>query len=243
MDYLKAIARRKSRRSYMDTPIDEHKRRQIEDRIRDINECSGLCIRYIAEGAAAFEGFKHSYGMFKGVRALLVMAGPAQDAHLKEKVGYYGELLVLEATDMDLGTCWVGGTFDQQSRVLKQKPEESIVCVIPIGNVQAPALKERMVYKVAHRGGKTAKQMMRVQGEAPEWFLKGMQAVQQAPSARNTQKTLFTYDANGVQAKIADDYPFDLVDLGIAKLHFELAAGGCFETGNPGRYHRETPRP
>jgi len=39
---------------------------------------------------------------FKGVRSLLAMSGKKLDVILKEKVGYYGELLVLEATKMNL---------------------------------------------------------------------------------------------------------------------------------------------
>lgn len=39
-------------------------------------------------------------------------------AFLKEKVGYYGEQLILKVTELGLGSCWVGGTFDRPLRCL-----------------------------------------------------------------------------------------------------------------------------
>jgi len=43
------------------------------------------------------------------------MIGNKDDPNSQEKLGYYGELIVLQATEMRLGTCWVGGTFDRES--------------------------------------------------------------------------------------------------------------------------------
>ena len=45
----------------------------------------------------------------------LVFAGPENDPDLDEKCGYYGERIILTATTMGLGTCWVGGTYDRTS--------------------------------------------------------------------------------------------------------------------------------
>lgn len=45
------------------------------------------------------------------------------------------------------------------------------------------------------------------------------------------------YENNILSARIIDDYPMDLIDLGIAKRHFEIGAGGKFEFGNGGIYN------
>ena len=63
-----------------------------------------------------------------------------------------------------------------------------------------------------------------------------MRAVQKAPSTRNTQKVKFLYESGVLRASVPETGKFDLVDLGIAKLHFALAAGGRFEPGNGGVY-------
>ena len=51
------------------------------------------------------------YGKFSGISNYLAMIGPKSDEHLDEKIGYYGERLVLEAQMVGLNSCWVGLTF------------------------------------------------------------------------------------------------------------------------------------
>ena len=59
----------------------------------------------------------------------------------------------------------------------------------------------------------------------PDWFRKGMEAAQLAPTAVNQQKFLFTLsDGNTVTAKAIGGF-YDKVDLGIVKYHFEIGAG------------------
>ncbi|MCQ4638391.1 nitroreductase family protein [Anaerovorax odorimutans] len=236
MNITQAIEIRKSRRSYTGTPIEASKISLLKSRIDEYNQKSGLTVRFMENGGAAFAGIRKSYGLFKGVRSLFIMKGPADDPDLKEKIGYYGELLVLEATALGLGTCWVGGTFDSSG--IRKAPGEELVCVITVGNVpQDETLRERMLYKAIHRKTKSIGEMSEVIGEPPLWLKKGMKAVQKAPSTRNTQKVLFLYKAGILRASVPDTYRFDYVDLGIAKLHFELAAGGKFDLGNSARYY------
>lgn len=235
MTITQAIERRKSRRTYCRKPIRPELAALLRSRIDEYNQKSGLTIRLVEKGRSAFANIRKSYGMFKGVQSFFVMKGPAVDPHLKEKIGYYGELLVLEATALGLGTCWVGGTFDPAG--IRKSSGEELVCVIAVGPVpDSETVKEQLLYKAIHRRTKTIEELSIISGEPPAWFQKGMKAVQKAPSTRNTQKVLFTYDNGLLQAAVPDTARFDLVDLGIAKLHFSLAAGGRFEIGNGGSY-------
>ncbi len=234
MNILQAIEVRKSRRTYLPTPIEPRSIALLKSRIEEYNIRSGLTIRFLENGKSAFAGIRKSYGLFKGVRSLFVMKGPKSVPHLKEKIGYYGELLVLEATVLGLGTCWVGGTFDKNS--IRTALEEEFVCVITVGNVpEQETKKERLIYKVIHRKTKTIQELLEITGDCPTWLKRGMKAVQKAPSTRNTQKVRFLYEQGNLYAQVPETYPFDLVDLGIAKLHFELAAGGRFAAGNGGK--------
>lgn len=236
MNITQAIEIRKSRRAYLKNPIGETKIAVLKSRIEEYNQKSGLTMRFMENGNAAFSGIRKSYGMFSGVRSLFILKGPASDPDLKEKIGYFGELLVLEAAALGLGTCWVGGTFDASG--IRRAPGEELVCVITVGNTpQDETLKERLIYKAIHRKTKSIGEMSEVIGEPPQWLKQGMKAVQKAPSTRNTQKVLFLYKAGVLRASVPDTYKFDQVDLGIAKLHFELAAKGRFELGNGGRYY------
>ena len=60
--------------------------------------------------------------------------------------------------------------------------------------------------------------------ETPDWFKKAMEAVMLAPTAINQQKFVFYLDGNNVEAKTLLGF-YAKIDLGIAKLHFEIGAG------------------
>lgn len=239
MNLIQAIEIRKSRRTYDPSPILPRQAALLKSRIDEYNQKSGLSIRFLEDGSFAFSGIRKSYGLFSGVRSLFVMKGPAGDPNLREKIGYFGELLTLEATVLGLGTCWVGGTFDSSG--IRKREDEELVCVITVGKVpSSQSLRERLIYKAIHRKTKSIREMCQLQGQPeppfPAWLKTAMKAVQKAPSTRNTQKVVFL-EKNGIlQAYVPDTYKFDRVDLGIAKLHFELAAGGHFELGNGGAY-------
>ncbi|MBQ9179184.1 MAG: hypothetical protein IJ132_00085 [Firmicutes bacterium] len=58
-----------------------------------------------------------------------------------------------------------------------------------------------------------------------------------APSAQTRQPVKFHCDGEAVTARVKEENRYDLVDLGIAKLHFEIGAGGgTWEFGNGGLF-------
>ena len=75
---------------------------------------------------------------------------------------------------------------------------------------------------------------------APAWFAAGIEAVQRAPSAANKQGVRFRWEADGaVRGEMTREGSFALVDLGIAKLHFELGAhGGAWTWGDGGVFEK-----
>lgn len=163
------------------------------------------------------------------------MKGKKELINLKEKVGYYGEAFILAITDLGLGTCWVGGTFDRDELFVEDS--EELVCVVLVGKVAAPSLTEKMMRSATHRKVKSIEERIVSDQPLPPWLQNGMKAVLLAPSAKNTQKAVFKYENNILSAGIAEDYAMDLIDLGIAKKHFEMEAGGKFEFGNGGVFH------
>ncbi|OPX43419.1 nitroreductase family protein [Ruminiclostridium hungatei] len=237
MDYLKAIEKRVSTRNYLGIGIDKEKLSVLTDEIDDGNKKFGLSISFLEDGSNAFNTFGKSYGMFKGVRSLIVMKGPQNDIHLKEKLGYVGEKVILKATSLGLGTCWVGGSFERQNPIFAVSEGEEFVCVITIGIV---AEKKSLIGNVINKikRPKAIEAFYTSDNAVPDWFIAGINAVQKAPSARNSQKVQFSYNDCIVRASVPDSYRFDLVDLGIAKLHFELAAGGSFSLGNNSKFQR-----
>ena len=236
MTDLEAVERRISRRSYLETPLEPFTSGALLTLVGEYNRRAGLRVELVREGAEAFRGFRRSYGMFSGVNSYFAMAGRRADLCLREKVGYWGEKLVLEATRLGLGTCWVGGTFDRAACPCRLLPDEELVCVITVGHVSAElGGKERFV----HRSTKPLEALYDAGGETPpDWFAAGMRAVRRAPSALNRQPVRFVWRDGAVSASVPD-YASQAVDLGIAKLHFEIGAGGgSWKPGSGGAYLR-----
>lgn len=230
-----AIENRVSRRKFEKEPIADREKENIISLINRINEVSGLTMAFLEDGSGAFQKLRKSYGLFTNVRSLILMKGKKEDKHLKEKIGYYGEDLILAITDLGLGTCWVGGTFDKDEITVNEN--EELACIAVVGKVAAPSLKEKIVQLASHRKVKNMEERIVSDQPLPQWVQNGMKAVLLAPNARNTQKATFKYENNILSAQITDDYSMDLIDLGIAKKHFEIEAGGKFELGNGGIFH------
>ncbi len=230
-----AIENRVSRRKFEKESITNWEKEKIISLIGQLNEESGLTMAFMEDGGGAFGKLRKSYGLFTNVRSLILMKGKKGDKDWKEKIGYYGEDLVLAITDLGLGTCWVGGTFDKDELTIDSG--EELACVVVVGKVAAPSLTEKMVRSAAHRKVKSRKERILSDQALPQWVQNGMKAVLLAPSAKNTQKVMFKYENSILSAQIVDDYSMDLIDLGIAKKHFEIEAGGKFEFGNGGIFH------
>lgn len=239
MTLSEAIDKRISRRTYLETPIEQEKLDKLEMLIERYNNESDLSMQLILNGSNAFNGLRKSYGMFRGVQKLIVLKGKKSDLFLKEKAGYFGEFLVLEATAMDLGTCWVGASFDKSDKVLDIKDDEDLACVITLGNTPTNnTFKEDMIRKMSHGKARSLEYFYTSDAISPDWFLKGMAAVRKAPSAMNRQKYKFSYENEKIIVSSENSAPYDMIDLGIAKAHFVIACGGHFPFGNNAEYQR-----
>ena len=225
MTLFEAAKIRISRRAYIPELLSDEKKSALQKIIDGICERSGLRIILMENGEDCFSLMK-SYGMFSGVKSYFALAGRADDERLHEKVGYYGEELVLEATRLGLGTCWVAGSYDKASTDIGLADGEALVCVISVGEIkEAENLKEKFISGIIKTKRKSASQMSKNLDSSPEWFKKGMDCVVNAPSARNMQPVVFEYTPDGVGTELLGSYSVNRIDLGIAEYHFELGSG------------------
>jgi hypothetical protein len=117
MTLFEAIGARHSVRKYKEEPIPDEVLATLRNKVWEINKDTGLHVQLVTDEPRAFGGFKStsgllSYGAFTGVRNYFVMAGKKGD-DLDEKIGYYGEQLVLLAQTLGLNTCWVGLSYSK----------------------------------------------------------------------------------------------------------------------------------
>ena len=218
-----AIDARQSRRRYNGMPLCEEHARILETCVQEINAESGLYIQLIQNSP---ETFSKSFCGIKGTGSLFAVVGDEDMPYLLEKVGYYGEKLVLEATRLGLGTCWVSFTYDKDKCPCVIKPGQRLVMVIAVGEVaEEHHHEDEFGQQISHRNSRPIDYMYTSEGEPPAWFIEGMKAVAKAPSNLNAQPVKFFYSPSKIIAYV-DGVPVNQnIDLGIAELHFEIASG------------------
>ena len=153
------------------------------------------------------------YGKFSGVQNYIALVGPKSPS-LDETLGYYGEQLVLRAQELGLNTCWVAMTHGKSRAEIARGEKQ--VCLIALGYGSTTG--------VAHKS-KALPELCNVRDEMPEWFLRGMEAAQLAPTAMNQQKFFLELRTDGGVTASSGKGFYTQLDLGIVKYHFELGSG------------------
>lgn len=214
MEILEAMRNRHSVRAYTDRKIDENTLAALRAEIDACNREGGLHFQLVTGEPKAFGGRMAHYGHFSGVHNYIALIG-RKAPNLEEKIGYYGERLVLLAQTLGLNTCWVALTYSKSKARCTIDCGEKLVCVLALGYGATQG--------VPHKS-KAASAVSRCTGEAPAWFTRGVEAALLAPTAVNQQSFLLTLHGDQVLAKSTGGF-YAKVDLGIVKYHFELAAG------------------
>lgn len=212
MDMLEIMKARHSVRQYKNKKIENGKREALLALAKECNEESGLHIQVIFDEPKCFDSFRAHYGKFSGVENYIALVGK-KGADLEEKVGYYGEKLVLKAQELGLNTCWVAMTHGKSTAEIRKG--EKLACIIALGYGSTQG--------VAHKN-KTVEQLCNGGTDMPDWFSKGMEAAMLAPTAMNQQKFYFTLENERVSAKAGKGF-YAKMDLGIVKYHFEVVTG------------------
>ena len=221
MTILEAIKARHSVRAYKDQPLSEEIVKVLEDEIVKLNKEGQLHIQLICNEPKAFQGTLAKYGKFRNANNYLVMAGQrAED--LDERIGYYGEHLVLLAQTLGLNTCWVGLSYSKVPGTYVLEEGEKITCYIALGYGETQGVGHKI---------KTVEQVSNASDATPSWFRKGVEVALLAPTAVNQQKFSFEYvgmSNNRHQVRAKKGFSmigYTQMDLGIAKYHFEIGAG------------------
>ena len=212
MNIIEAIHARHSVRTYIDRPIADDIVARLRALIADYNAASGLNMQLVTGDPDTFDCFWAHYGKFSCVTNYIVLIG---DPDAAELCGYYGEKLVLEAQMMGLNTCWVGLSYKKVPGRYTIAPGEKLHLVIALGYGTTQG--------VMHKS-KTIDKVSKCHGNMPDWFRAGVEAALLAPTAVNQQKFRFELVGDRVRATTGWGF-YSKVDLGIAKLHFEIGSG------------------
>ncbi len=247
MDIIEAINTRISMRAFEPRAVEGDVLRALEENIDEINENE-------PEMNFQLYGPREDGTAITMARAMFATDAPLYAALIapkgelpEEKLGFYGERLVLVATMCGLGTCWVASTYDKETCRAELREGDVVHDVVPMGYAPAKIpLRQRSVRTTIRARSKKLEAMYEGPvplAQAPEWLRACMDAVGKAPSAINEQPVKFIWDGeNRVTAKlIRVKTGLEYTDLGIAKFHFMAVAHhygveGSWEWGDGGTF-------
>ncbi|HTX71414.1 MAG TPA: nitroreductase family protein, partial [Rectinemataceae bacterium] len=150
------------------------------------------------DSAGLGQGRIGTYGQIRGAAAYIVGA-IARSPHAMEDFGYALEGIILRATELGLGTCWLGGLFARSAaaRALGVGPTELIPACSPVGRAATrPGFQDRLIRAgAASRTRKEPRTLFYETGDGGGWcnaepegrIRELVEAVRVAPSASNRQ--------------------------------------------------------
>lgn len=192
-----------------------------------------------------------TYGMIKGAQEFIAGAIEKSEYYL-ENYGYIFEAIILALTDMNLKTCWLGGTFKryQFSKMIQLKDNEVIPAITPIGYPAPRRLKEKFIRSLAKAKVRKSWDEIFYTGdfntpinqESIGEYKTVLEMVRIGPSAGNNQpwrilkdnnRDIFNFFVKYSDSKKGAIYnKFVRVDIGIAVCHFDLTANELGLKGN-----------
>jgi hypothetical protein len=221
MTEIEAIKERHAVRNYIDKPIEVEKIEKLKAKIEECNKIGGLHLQFCEDAGKTFNRLLNK-AMGLGSAPSVIACVGKDESDLEERIGYYGEQVVLLAQELGLNTCWAG-TFNAKNIPAEVDSGERVVIAIAIG------------YGANHgkpRKSKKIEQVVSGDGEKPYWFNFGVEMALLAPTAINQQKFEIGFNDDGTVTFTDKGGPYSKVDIGIVKYHFEVGAEYVKSQGN-----------
>lgn len=254
------IKTRKSVRSYDKESLTQELKKKLEIFINSLTGPFNEKVRFkVIETKTLTQdsGIKlGTYGIIQGANTFIVSAVEKGTMHLEE-LGYEFEKIVLFATSLGLGTCWLGGTFKKGefSKVMNLKDGEFLPIVSPIGYPRKNRTTVESIMRFV-AGSNNRKPWTEVffnnsfsqclSTSDAGIYSEVLEMVRLAPSASNKQPWrivkykegfhFYLQHAKGYSSALGFD--MQRIDIGIAMCHFELTAQ---ELGLDGTWNKCNP--
>ena len=213
MNHIELIRERHSVRNYLDKPIETEKVERLKEKIEECNAAGNLHMQFCSDAGKTFNKVLNRF-MGLGSAPSVIACIERDDESLEERIGYFGEQVVLLAQELGLNTCWAG-TFNAKNVPAEIEEDERLVIVIAVGYGADQGRQ--------HKSKKPEKVVVS-DGERPSWFDFGVEMALLAPTALNQQKFEIALNEDGSVEFTDKGGMFSKVDLGIVKYHFEVGA-------------------
>lgn len=239
MDIIKSIQQRKSCRTFTAEDIKPSDRTELEKFMANHrNGVNNESIDFLVfRKDDSEEKLKIPYGLIRGNKTYIF-----GKTHLspisRTNYGYLLEHVVLKATDMGLGTCWVGLFDSEYFSDIKVESELSIPGILVIGYAEEKIpLKEKLIRKAVKADKRKPwstlffdyETLEVLKPESVPSYEESLQMTRLAPSSGNTQPWRIFHSAESKAFhfyKKPTNASYELkgmhdIDLGIAICHFE----------------------
>jgi nitroreductase len=232
--WFNAISERHSRRAYTGKSLSDANLNHLEkvcSEFRPFRGARSTIVRNPPDNV--FRGAIGSYGKIRNAPHFIAFIGDTAIPEVQEAVGYLGEGIILEATSMNIQTCWVGGFFRQEvvEDIVELRNSERVLAITPIGQgLDSKSRTERTFSRLlrAHRRKPLENLIVEASDSYPEWMNSALEAARLAPSAANRQPWRFLIENYSITVRTDDlrdgRWVSKRFDCGIAMLHLELGA-------------------
>ncbi len=249
---INIIQERTSRRTYSGQPLEKDMREKVINIIEShdlkspFSQYAGKA-RFKLVSVPEFHPNERkklgTYGLIKGAQDFIVGA-VERSKFSREHFGYLMETIILAATDIGLGTCWLGGFFNKTlfADKIESTKDEIVPAITPIGYSIERSLKEKMMRSFVRAKKRLPWNQLFFEGDLTNPIKKEQlgkysqlfEMVRIGPSAANRQpwriikdinKRIFHFYTNKAKFNIGSNYDnYPPLDIGIAVCHFDLTA-------------------
>jgi len=266
---IEAINKRVSVRSYTGRSIEQSKMQKLINLLESTNEGPfGNKTRFSLIDFSEMEKNETSslgtYGFIRGAKLFIVGAvkygfGEMDGARALVDLGYCFERVILTATNLGLGTCWLGGTFKRANfaKRMNVSEDEIVPAISPIGYARdRRSIREIAVRRFANSDRRKPWEELFFEGdmntplskESAGAYAVPLECVRLGPSASNKQpwRVVYQKQHGAFHFYLKRNWGYDklngidlqLVDMGISMCHFELSARekgltGTWEVAKP----------
>ncbi len=259
----KIIESRHSKRDYIDKPLSNEMKDRIQSILSENNQGPfGNYIEFkLIEKSIAKTDHKvklGTYGFISGAPYFIAGGINPSIPYILEDYGFLLEKIILHLTDLGLGTCWLGGTFNRSDYSNFWENDQQIVvpAITPVGYPeQSKSIRENIIRWGAKSDSRKPWNELFFDNkfETPlnktvaEEYQQVLEMLRIAPSASNKQPWRVVKQNNSFHFYLLENPGYDKViktiklqriDMGIGMSHFEITCkelnlNGSWETRQP----------
>lgn len=244
MDIKEIIRQRRSVRSFNGEPVSDSVRKELLESLGNIDDPFEGDFTIRLRSFDLKDGYRPAtYGMIKGASDFFLI-GMADDEKTLLSVGFCFEQIVLKASSLGLGTCWIAATFRETDFDSGQTwpANERLRIVCPVGYPARKTVVEKITRMTL--GSRSRRPFSELFFDdnfcsplAPDSrFGESLEMMRLAPSSKNSQPWRALVKGNAVHFYYVPKSPISILDCGIGLCHFYFTEKA---DGRNGLFHKE----